>query len=90
VFEVESWRGQLHVDHDEFVSEVAFVPLNEAISRLKTISYRNMREPIVAYLAGEVVAGTVSFYRVHKNGSRELVTRLASSFKQTGHTCNED
>jgi len=90
VFDVESWRGKLHVGHDEFVTEAAFVPINEAIIRLKAISYRNMREPIVAYLSGEVSAGATWFYRVHKNGSRELVKCLASSFKQTGHTRNGD
>jgi len=90
VFDVESWRGKLHVDHDEFVTEAAFVPLAEAIARLKAITYRNMREPIVAYLSGEVSAGATWFYRVHKNGSRELVMCLASSVEQTGHTLNED
>jgi 8-oxo-dGTP diphosphatase len=90
VFEVESWRGNLHVHGDGFVSEAAFVPVNEAIARLKAISYRNMREPIVAYLSGDVSAGAMWLYRLQKDGSRELVTCLASNFDRKGHPQNAE
>ena len=74
VFEVRDWTGQLCGDDPNgFVCDVAFLPVAEAIARLDQLPYRSMREPIVAYLRGEVGPGAVWLYRGNIENS-ELVT----------------
>ncbi|MHB8627510.1 MAG: NUDIX domain-containing protein [Aggregatilineales bacterium] len=77
VFDVNEWTGTPYVENDDYVIETAFVPLHEAITRLESIPYRNMREPIVAHLRAEISAGAAWFYRVQSNGRRKMMTRLA-------------
>jgi len=64
VFEIAGWDGQLgHADPDGEIVEAAFVPLAEAIERLRGITWPGMREPLLAYLAGSAPAGAVWIYR---------------------------
>jgi 8-oxo-dGTP diphosphatase len=64
VFETEACEGELRcADPDALVSAAEFVPPAEALERLAALPWRNMREPISAYLRGEVGAGAVWMYR---------------------------
>jgi 8-oxo-dGTP diphosphatase len=77
VFTVARWEGEpLPADPDGLVLDVGFFPLAEAIARLEGLPYRVKREPIVAYLRGEVAAGAVWRYRRRPDGYDELVARL--------------
>jgi 8-oxo-dGTP diphosphatase len=77
VFEVTDWTGTPHVTDDAYVNESAYVPTADALVYLKHLPFLNMREPILAYLCGEVAAGAVWFYRTQSDGDQVLVTRLA-------------
>jgi 8-oxo-dGTP diphosphatase len=81
VFEIANWDGKIRVnDPDGFILQARFVPVPEAIDLLeKTLDYRVMREPIVAYLRGETRAGTLWFYRRQADGEDKLVAQNANS-----------
>ncbi len=78
VFEIRDWRGDLKsADPDHFVLQARFLPIAEAIHKLgTTLLFRVMREPIVAYLRGEVSAGALWFYRRQPDGEDRLLTQL--------------
>ena len=74
VFEVAGWRGEVCcADPDGFVMEACFLPLTEAIRRLKALPLAVMREPVLAYLRGQAPPGTVWAYRRQPDGSDMLV-----------------
>ncbi len=76
VFAIEEWSGNLDgVDPDNFVSKARFLPVDEAIEKLSQLPWRQMHEPIVAYLRGEVGPGAMWFYRRHPDRGEELVTQ---------------
>lgn len=80
VFEIENWEGTLRSnDPDGFVLETGFFSIGDAISKLETLPLGVMREPIVAYLRGEVEPGTVWLFRRNSDGNDELMARLPGS-----------
>ncbi len=78
VAEVAGWQGELRVkDPDGYVFQARFLPLSKAIDRLTNhLPWRIMREPIVAYLQGEVGPGTMWLYHRQPDGTDVLVTRV--------------
>jgi len=66
-------------DPDAFVSAARFVPLPEAIALLDAHPLRVMREPVVAYLRGEVAPTTVWLYRRQPDGTDALLTRIGGA-----------
>jgi 8-oxo-dGTP diphosphatase len=77
VFAIDTWEGELqHDDPDGFILETRFVPHDEAITKLAAITYRPMREPIVAYLRGEAQTGAVWLYRQQPDESYALLSCL--------------
>ncbi len=77
VFEVGDWAGELGAaDPDGIVLEPRFLPIPDAVRKLKGLSVRVMREPIMAYLSGEAEAGTMWFYRRESDGGDILVESL--------------
>ncbi|MBI5304056.1 MAG: NUDIX hydrolase [Chloroflexi bacterium] len=80
VFEIAGWDGEIRVnDPDRFILQARFVPVSEALRLLETtLLWRTMREPPIAYLRGEVNAGTMWFYRRQENGEDALVARIAA------------
>ena len=80
VFEVAEWRGTLACDDpDAFVTEACFVSREQAITRFAAEPWRVMREPVVAYLRGEVAVGAVWLYRRQPDGHDDLVTWMGES-----------
>jgi 8-oxo-dGTP diphosphatase len=76
-FEVTAWEGELQpADPDDFILEARFLALAEAIAGLETLPWRRMREPIVAYLRGEVGRGALWCYRWQAGRDDELIGRL--------------
>jgi 8-oxo-dGTP diphosphatase len=76
VFEVLDWKGELIVhDPDDLILAVSFVPLEEALSRLESLPWQTMRQPIVAYLRGVAAPGAVWLYR--GGSGRESETLIA-------------
>jgi 8-oxo-dGTP diphosphatase len=64
VFETGNCQGELRcADPDGLVSEAEFVPCEVALARLAALPWRNMREPVTAYLRGEVGAGATWLYQ---------------------------
>jgi 8-oxo-dGTP diphosphatase len=80
IFEIAEWRGEPpeHLaDPDGFVSEVRFFPEGQAITLLDQLSFRPMREPIIAYLRGEVTSGALWLYRRDaRDADATLVLRM--------------
>ena len=78
IFEVDAWEGDVRIaDPDGLILQARFVPIDEAIQQLEqTLSFRMMREPIVAYLRGQAQAGTMWFYRLQENGDTILIAKL--------------
>jgi 8-oxo-dGTP diphosphatase len=78
VFEVAQWHGALQFDDpDDETLGVELVPYAEAIRRLETNGgWPGIQEPLLAYLRGEVRAGTIWFYR-EDLGVQALVARVA-------------
>ncbi len=74
VFEVKQWQGTFQCqDPDGKVYGVELVHSTEAIHRLQQIgSWSGAQEPLLAYLRGDVPAGTMWFYREEPDGQRRL------------------
>ncbi len=78
VFEIREWTGPIHpADPDNVVLETSFLTCSEAIDKLQELPWRVMREPIVAYLRGEVGLGSLWLYRRQSDGNDQLITQLA-------------
>ena len=74
IFEVPEWEGTIcTADPDGLILEANFLPLPEAIGRLRTLPWQSMREPVVAYLSGEAGPGSVWLYRRQPAGDEWLV-----------------
>jgi 8-oxo-dGTP diphosphatase len=69
-WEVASWRGEIAVDDpDGFVQEAAWVPLEEAATRLDLIGW----QPLTArYLRGDLEERPLWRRRVHEDGRTEV------------------
>lgn len=68
-WEVGAWEGEIAPsDPDGFVLDAAWMPLAEAVSHLSRISWQPLT---VAYLGGELAAGSLSLRRVHADGREE-------------------
>ncbi len=66
VFHVESWSGELRpADPDQVINAAQFVPVAEAITRLRDCPYPSMGEPAAAYLSRAAPLGSSWFYRVN-------------------------
>ena len=79
-FEVSEWSGTpCPADPDNLILAIDFLPLPEAMSMLRDLPWRAMREPIVAYLGNKVRPGSVWMYRRQTDGSDQLIARLADS-----------
>jgi 8-oxo-dGTP diphosphatase len=77
VFEVRDWRGEIRPpDPHDSVRRAQFLPEHTAIERLAHLPWRMMREPILAYLRGEVGAGALWQYR-QEGDAPAPVARLA-------------
>jgi len=73
-FDVDDWAGELRVDDpDGYVSEVAWVPLAEAIERLERISWHGLT---ARYLRGELEPRSLWLRRVDEQGREELTGPL--------------
>lgn len=69
VFEVETWSGELAPrDPDGFVKEAHFVPLAQAVKRLRRTSWLELSAD---YLEGRVPPGSLHFERWHEDGRIE-------------------
>lgn len=74
LFEIVQWQGTLQCqDPDGLVCGVELVTYAEAIHRLqRNGSWLGIQEPLLAYLCGEVRAGTMWFYREEPDGQDRL------------------
>jgi 8-oxo-dGTP diphosphatase len=77
-FEIADWEGEVRtMDPDNLILQARFAPIPDAIHKLEqTLRFRMMREPIVAYLRGEVGAGAMWFYRRQPDGIDILIACL--------------
>lgn len=77
-FEVDAWEGAIRInDPDGVILQARFVSIADAIRKFEeTLSYRVMREPVVAYLRGEASPGAMWFYRRQMDGTDILIVRL--------------
>jgi 8-oxo-dGTP diphosphatase len=74
IFEVARWEGAIHIkDPDGLILEASFLPLPEAIGKLRALPWPSMREPVVAYLSGEAGPGSAWLYRRHADGNEDLI-----------------
>ena len=78
VFEVHEWRGTLQsADPDGVILSAAFHLRAEAIELLdRHLPWRTMREPVLAYLRGEVGLGAMWLYQAGRGDEVRLVGRL--------------
>ena len=86
VFEVAGWHGALgHNDPDHEILAVAFVPLAEAIRRLRSpLLWRGLNESAAAYLSGTAASGTVCLYREHADAQdQRLVLAIGQPATQS-------
>jgi ADP-ribose pyrophosphatase YjhB (NUDIX family) len=68
-WEVAAWDGDLAPnDPDGYVSDAAFVPLDEAVERLSGIAWHPLT---VRYLRGELPRSSLWLRRVHADGTDE-------------------
>jgi 8-oxo-dGTP diphosphatase len=64
VFEISEWHGALQPnDPDKLVMGLQFFSIPEALARLADLPWRHMREPMTAYLRGQVPGGAIWLYR---------------------------
>ncbi|MBI1882349.1 MAG: NUDIX hydrolase [Chloroflexi bacterium] len=80
VFEISEWAGTIRpVDPDNLILQTGFLTRSEAISKLQELPWRVMREPIIAYLGGEVGSGRMWVYRHQTDGDDQLIVHLAGN-----------
>jgi 8-oxo-dGTP diphosphatase len=73
-FEVSKWQGELAIDDpDGYVSEIAWVPMAEALERLERISWHRLT---ARYLRGELEPRSLWLRRVDETGREELTGPL--------------
>jgi 8-oxo-dGTP diphosphatase len=71
VFEADMWSGDVAArDPDGFVTEARFVPVADAIERLRRTSWL---EVVADYLEGNVEPGSLRFERRHEDGRVEVI-----------------
>ncbi len=79
VFEVTGWQGELRSnDPDDFIRDIGFFSIRDAVEKLEQHFWRVMREPVAAYLRGSTDAGAVWQYRHQPGGAYELVSRIGN------------
>lgn len=77
VFDVAAWGGDIGGnDPDNYVQEAQFLPVAQAIEKLRTLPFATMREPIIAHLRGEAEPGALWLFRHHEDNSTVLVGRV--------------
>jgi 8-oxo-dGTP diphosphatase len=83
LFEIGEWQGTLQCqDPDAEVCGVELVQQAEAIQRLqRNGGWAGIQEPLMAYLRGEVGAGTMWFYREEPDGQHRLAALGVSGRK---------
>jgi 8-oxo-dGTP diphosphatase len=75
IFEVNDWEGPLEAaDPDDFILDLCFLGVEEAVERLTELPWRQMKEPAIAYLKGEAVVGSVWRYRQTVDEQVELIS----------------
>lgn len=93
VFEITHWNGELHsADPDNLILMTDFLPISQAIDKLHQNPWREMREPIVAYLRGETKPVSIWYYRKQQNGEERLIKKpgeLINKFPLTQPLINE-
>ena len=68
VFEAADWNGEVEAnDPDGYVHEAAFVPVDEAVERLRRTAWL---EIVADYLDGRIEPGSVHFERWNEDGTR--------------------
>ena len=72
-FEIDEWAGNL-APQDDDIEQAAFFPLPDALKLLGELDSATQREPIVGYLTGAIVPGTIWLYR-HRGMEETLVAR---------------
>ena len=71
VFEADTWGGEVFPqDPDAFVTEARFVPVADALERLRRTDWLRI---VADYLEGHVEPGSVHFERRHEDGRLESV-----------------
>ena len=94
VFEVREWRGAAQpADPDKVILGLEFCALPDAISRLQALSWPVMREPIVAYLRGEVSPASAWLYRRQAGPGAVLVAKLENrvpGFTPSSHAAYQE
>jgi len=74
VFEIREWDGVLQpADPNNLILSADFLPLSEAVSRLQSIPWRAMREPMISYLSDKVGLGSLWLYRAQLQGDDHLI-----------------
>ncbi|MGH2344702.1 MAG: NUDIX domain-containing protein [Chloroflexota bacterium] len=69
VFDVSNWAGQLEpADPDEVILDVRFLPLQDALAVIEDLPWPVMREPLLAYLRHQSIAGSFWLYREDPDG----------------------
>jgi ADP-ribose pyrophosphatase YjhB (NUDIX family) len=76
VYEVNEWHGDPSpADPDGFVIEARFLPTADAMSLVEARPEISRKQPVIAYLRGEIVDAESWTYRRLDNGSEALVGR---------------
>jgi 8-oxo-dGTP pyrophosphatase MutT (NUDIX family) len=82
VFEVSEWSGQPCVS-EEGILEARFVPIPEAISLFERhLKIPRMRDPVVAFLRGEVGYGAYWVYARDEAGEEYVLSRSMGNHVQ--------
>lgn len=73
VFEVNKWEGEISPSDSEVV-ETEFASPAQVLSRLQQLP-PSMKDPLCAYLRGEVGWGSIWYYTSDESGEEVLATR---------------
>jgi len=89
ILEVASWEGTLQPrDPEGVVFDAAFLPVPEAITRLHSIPWPDMRDPSIAAIRGDQQPGTLWLYReegdVQEEGDLSKQTALRTPTNLAG------
>ena len=66
--QVEQWAGELQIDDpDGLILRAEFVPAAEAIDRLGSLPWREMREPAIHFISSGGMPGAMWVYHVEEH-----------------------
>ena len=77
VFEIDRYSGELRKPIEgDVVKASQFLSITDALGKFEQLRFQVMREPLMAFLRGDVRPGSIWLFRRQEDGSDKLIAKL--------------